>query len=177
MRLFLAIDLPKELEKEMRKLQELIKPLGRYSLVHHFHLTLAFFGEKNERELKEIVNAIDKFLQQNKIALEKIVLKTSKLGMFNKRVIFLGLEENKEFTKIVEELRNSLPHFYDNKPFHPHITLARVKEFYYGNERIKNAFERLNENLVSFEFKINLKLYQSILKKPHPEYRLIKQFL
>ena len=177
MRLFLAVDVPKEFEDDLKHLQELIKPLGRFSFVHHFHLTLAFFGEKDEKQLKEIISAIDDFVALNKNNIKNVVLKTNKLGMFNKRVVFLGLEKNEELIKNVNELRNSLPHFYDDKPFKPHITLARVKEFYYGNEQLNNAFEKINQEFENFEFKINLKLYQSILKRPHPEYKLIKQFL
>ena len=177
MRVFLAIDVPKELNVELKKLQNEIKPLGRFSFVHHFHLTLAFLGEKNNNEIKEIIEAIDQFVISKRNAFERMILRTTELDMFNNRVVFLGLENNGEFIKRVNELRNSLPYFYDNKPLHPHITLARVKEFYYENEKIKNALKKINENLEGFEFKINLKLYQSILKKPHPEYKLIKQFL
>jgi 2'-5' RNA ligase len=173
MRIFLAIDLPKEIIDYISPLQDsLDKASARLNIAKSYHLTLKFLGEVDESSINRLVE----FLKGVKFS--KFNLKTTNIGIFRNwnyiNVIWLGLKESIELKKLHEDIEKSLSefNFKSDFDFHPHITLARVS---YVNNR-----ESLKENIESIKtkemvFEVNeFVLYKSTLTPKGPIYTKIK---
>ena len=130
MRLFIAINFNDDIKK---KLQEIIEGLrkeskrGSFSRIENLHLTLAFLGEIEV----ERVNNLKKIMDE--IEAEPFQVQLSHLGAFNRKgstesIYWCGIKHNKALYKVQEKLSTMLKENgfkLDDKPFKPHITLAR----------------------------------------------------
>ena len=159
MRLFIAVDLPSDIENYFLDLQN---KLDNVRLTKSFHLTLLFLG--NIDNLNKIVSNLEN------IKCDPFKLTTTQIGAFpNKnyiKVIWVGLEEEEKLNRLVDEIDSILNIKREHK-FHPHITLARV------NKKINFPEIKLH----SFTFPVTcFVLYQSILTREGPIYKKIKKF-
>ncbi|PIU75919.1 RNA 2',3'-cyclic phosphodiesterase [Candidatus Pacearchaeota archaeon CG06_land_8_20_14_3_00_35_12] len=130
MRSFIAIDLPNEVKKELKQVQEkLPKENCKLLLVNPdiLHLTLRFLGEISENELFKVKEAIEK------IKFQKFEAHISNVGFFPDenfiRVVWVSLEPSDKFKEIHNTLDSELKKIGINKNerFESHVTLARVK--------------------------------------------------
>ena len=175
MRLFIAIDVSKEVQEYIRIIQgKLDKDLAKLRLTPSFHLTLKFLGDVNEGLSEKIIENL------KKIKFDKFELKTSNIGVFpNKnyiRVIWLGLQESLALNKLQNDIENSLKEFRFKKDFkfHPHFTLARVS-FVKDKVKFKDSLKKIKTEEKSFPVS-KFYLYQSILTKEGPIYTKLKDF-
>ena len=168
-RYFIGIPLPSEVKKKL-KVQSW-PALSRYKdekLTHqvNWHITLAFIGDLDEDKAEEVQSLLQYFDWGKSF---KITVRN--FGAFptmdNGRIIWMGCEKgSKELSELAEKLRRQLDDMgipYDNKPFVPHITLARL--------RSPKNLSRLTENgkmkqEVPFEV-TEIHLYDSE-KEKHP---------
>ncbi len=135
MRLFIALDL-EELKSYFKEIQKQIPadPIAKIKPVSAFHLTLKFLGEiENPDKIKQALE---------KIEFSKLKLKlTPKLGVFPSesyiKVVWVGLEENKELEKLQKDIHKAILHIREDFKFIPHLTLARVKFLNNQEEFIK----------------------------------------
>ncbi len=159
MRLFIAINIPREIQEYFFDVQSELRDTR---LTSSFHLTLKFLGEISNPE--KIVEKLEK------IKFEKFELTTSQVGVFpNKKhikVIWVGIEDQEILTKLVDDIDFYLNTKRDYK-FHPHITLARV------NKKIDFPELKLEPKTFLVE---EFLLYQSILTRQGPNYKIIKRF-
>jgi len=137
MRAFVSINIDAEIKNQMAEIQHVLKDKlnnpfnAKLENPKNFHLTLFFIGDIEEGTLFEIKNEISKNAEGK---FGKLNFECNEIGAFpnlkNPRVIFLNCcnKENKIF-ELVNEVKSVLYKFGFNqdKPFHPHITLARVK--------------------------------------------------
>jgi RNA 2',3'-cyclic 3'-phosphodiesterase len=175
MRLFLAIDLPKEIIDYISPIQDsLDKSSARLTLSKSSHLTLKFLGEVDETK----VNSLVEFLKGVKF--DKFSLKTTEIGIFKNwnyiNVIWLGLKESTELKQLHENIEKSLTefNFKSDFDFHPHITLARVS-YVNSKEALKKNIESIKTEEKLFEIKEFI-LYKSTLTSTGPIYTKIKEF-
>jgi len=96
----------------------------------NFHITLKFLGNTEEYYL----NALSQALQQTAQDFSPLELELSAPGFFGPagkpKVIWYGLNTNKELYSLQQAIeKNLIPLGFDldEKAFHPHITLGRVK--------------------------------------------------
>ncbi len=133
-RTFLAIKLPKPILKRLRQVQQELRESKadvRWVDPESIHLTLKFFGNIEEKEVDSIVKSIEKPVQRTPL----FSLKVQGVGGFpdlkNPRVLWVGLEEEGNFlSSLQRELEKSLEKIGfkpEDRPFHPHLTLGRVK--------------------------------------------------
>lgn len=125
MRLFIALDFDElndhfiELQEQLPK-EKLTKPLT-------FHLTLKFLGEVPETNIENIKE------QLKKIKFEEFEVNLDDIGVFPNenyiKVVWAGISPKEQVIKLQKNIEDSLIEFNFKKdfPFHPHITLARVK--------------------------------------------------
>ncbi len=128
MRLFIAIDLPDQVKNRLLGLRADI-PGARWVPVEQLHLTLAFLGEVDEEQCKTVAAEL------GKIRSSGFKLRFNRLGCFphhrQPRVLWAGLDPEPLLLKLVRLVQktaldcNILP---DERPFAPHITLARFKQ-------------------------------------------------
>jgi len=165
MRLFIAIDVSKEVQDYLLKIQSKLDRSVR--LTKSFHITLKYLGEVSENLVPKIKEKLDE------IKFEDFELELLELGTFpNKnfiKVIWIGVKDQLQIMKLQEQVEKKLKEFNFKRDFnfHPHITLARV------NRKIKFP----NINIEKIEFKVsNFYLYQSTLTPQGPIYTKIKEF-
>jgi 2'-5' RNA ligase len=127
MRLFIAIDLPDAI---LNKLEPLSRstPAGRPSAPEQMHLTLFFLGEVPEENVAGIIAALQT------IRVTPFSLKLEGVGCFpspnRPRILWVGISPTPtlhDLKKQIDAALIPLGFTPDKKPFHPHLTLARIK--------------------------------------------------
>ncbi len=165
MRLFIAIDLPEETKKELLRIQEKL-PEAKIRPVkpEHMHLTLKFLGNISPAKTKIIEQELQK------IYLKPFRANLSQTGYFSEdfiRIVWVGLEPEKEITKLQKDIDESLQQqFPKDKKFTPHITIARVKKIR-NKEKFVDELKNIKVNRKEFEIK-NFKLKKSVLTPEGP---------
>lgn len=128
MRLFVSIDPSREVRLQLSQWLPELKEL-RKTAQEQLHLTLLFLGDQSGDAVSEIQVLLEE------IPFEPFEMSISGIGAFpNNRypsVIWAGAEEHPEMMKLQNEISEKLAGYMPRvpvKPFHPHITLARVKD-------------------------------------------------
>lgn len=163
LRLFWAIDLPAEVKGLLAFLQargRMLAPQASWPDTRNLHLTLAFLGEVPKSQVKKLLEAGREAVSLH----QRFRLRTTELGGFpnshTARVLWLGVEPEAATATLALELRRamaSLGQPTDEKPFKPHLTLARFK-----TPMQVSLFERVPS---SIELEVNeVLLYQSQLQ-------------
>lgn len=173
MRLFIAIDISVEANDELLRVQKLL-PKASMSLARQFHITLKFLGEVNADKVSDITNAL------KNIRFNAFELELSGIGCFpNKkdpRVIWVGLKESLELTKLASDIEKSLKEFgfEPEHKFRPHLTLARTK-FIDDKYLFRTELDKINVLQVRFRID-SFSLYSSVLTEQGAVYEIIKRF-
>ncbi len=174
MRVFIAVDLPKEVKDELYGIQKLIFPsLAKIKWVpkKNLHLTLKFLGEVAD------VDEIDKKLSE--INFKPFEASLGKFGIFkNKkeiRVLWVDLEPHKNIIDLQQEIDSELLSLFGKyQKFSPHLTLGRIKSIKKEKEFLK-SIEEIKVNPI--KFKINeFQLVQSILSKDGSKFKVLKEY-
>ncbi|MFZ5943627.1 MAG: RNA 2',3'-cyclic phosphodiesterase [Bacillota bacterium] len=180
MRCFLGLPLDDTSKKAISSLQRNLSNSisGKINWVpeENLHLTIMFWSVLGEREIKEIFNRMP-------LAVEGIPyqrFRPGKIGCFpdfkNPRVIWLGLEGNKESLHNLyircQGISQALGLPIDEKSFKPHITLARIKEAGGTFDSLPRKFPKLPE----IEFN-RVVFYHSILTPRGSQYSVLKEFV
>lgn len=152
-------------------LQERFRSLsgcGKLKLVKNFHMTLRYFGNVDRKKIPILVNKL------STIQFQPFDVKSSYLGYFDKnlpKVIFAGFEKNDNFAL----LKNQFDNLFSKEKFHPHVTLARLK-----NIKDISFVKGILDNMVlesTKNFSINkFFLMESNLTNFGPIYRVIETF-
>lgn len=141
----------------------------------NLHLTLKFLGEVREeriRDISEILKEISKGFKKFEVTLQGI-------GAFpnqsSPRVIWTGVEKGRkemiELQKEIEERLVPLGFKKEERGFHPHLTIARVK----GRGDFKELFETDYKSRTFLIDKIIL--FKSTLTPKGPIYEELEKLL
>jgi RNA 2',3'-cyclic 3'-phosphodiesterase len=126
-RLFIAIDLPEVVRQELCRLNVPI-PGSRWVPADQLHLTLAFLGDVGEERVAGLARAL------GQVSAAPFRLRFDRLGCFpsraRPRVLWVGLKPEPLLISLADRLRellraSDIPQ--EERPFSPHITLARLK--------------------------------------------------
>ncbi len=121
-RLFTAITLPDEVITTLQRVQPEIRPGLRLIPREQMHLTMHFLGEF-DLELAR--------LALSSIRLPALSLTIDRLGSFRRRkdaILWAGITPTMELAQVHQAMSTSLQEVGyqpEQRPFHPHITLAR----------------------------------------------------
>ena len=129
MRAFVALELPAGFSREVSELSRQLAATcsGRFVPEGNHHLTLAFLGELCEAEVRAAMAALDEVSANA----GPVSLAVDGLGTFGggaNRTLWLGIRLTDELGSLAERLRRALADrglSFDEKPFLPHVTLAR----------------------------------------------------
>ena len=135
MRTFLAVDLSSDLKKEAAVFVESVKQLCRgfrFIPPENWHMTLHFFGEISERDARRMTPELDHALRE----VNGFQLSLSGFGAFpslkSPRVLWVGVDKGAtELIHLKEKVDQSLKKLnvsLETRPFHPHVTIARVQD-------------------------------------------------
>ncbi len=127
MRLFIAIELPDDLKIALAR-QRVDIPGARWVPVAQIHLSLAFLGEVDEAAMEHLI------VQLSSIWAPGFELRFCGTGCFpsrhRPRVLWIGMEPEPLLKDLASRVRAvvlacGIPQ--DERPFYPHVTLARLK--------------------------------------------------
>lgn len=133
-RLFIALPLPKDIRERCSELQNRGKKhIGsvRWSRPEQFHLTLLFLGEIDFIRQSKIEGVI----QSAAMICPSFTIRLSGLGLFpnprSPRVLWVGIGKEGSLMALQqvllkEILKLDIP--IEDRPFHPHLTLGRIKK-------------------------------------------------
>ncbi len=150
-RSFLAIELPKPILKKIEEVQGDLRSTHadvRWVSPDKIHLTLKFFGNIEESRVDLILKSIEEPIRNTL----PFSLKVRGVGAFpslkNPRVIWMGLVDGKEgltsFQKQIESQLEKIGFQPEDRPFHPHLTLGRMKSSR-GKEDLGGRMEKHKE--------------------------------
>jgi len=142
-RSFIAIELPDDLKEGLAQLQanlkEGIEPPVKWVNPYGIHLTLKFLGNVAVINIDKITRAMEKAAQ----GISPFELKTKELGVFPNlkrvQVIWVGIggemDRLNQFQKRIELNLAPLGFSRESRPFVPHLTLCRVRDWISPDER------------------------------------------
>ena len=177
MRSFIAITVP---ESVLRCCEEIIAHLkglnvkGRFAKIQSLHLTLQFLGNIEEEE----VAGIRQVLEQAGKEVAPFDVEVRQLGAFphfaSPRVVWVGVEAVDALMELQSKIQQRLQRLSfreENRKFHPHLTLLRLKSRKNLAELIHYVQgEGAHQKAGSIRVQ-EVHLYQSILKPEGAEYR------
>ena len=131
MRLFTGIDIPYEERRNLELLVAHLKPKAdiQWSPLANLHLTTKFIGEWPDEKVDEVVGALNRVAKPGAL---NIVVRG--LGWFpnphSPRVFWAGIHAPPELASLAAATENALSEIgveRENRPFSPHLTLARIR--------------------------------------------------
>jgi 2'-5' RNA ligase len=132
MRLFTAIDIPEDVVEGLRSLLKRLKPLAKlsWSRVENLHITIKFIGEWPEERLDEMKRAL-----AATPAPSPVEIAVRGLGWFpnerRPRVFWAGIEGGEPLRSLAHATEQAVAQLgvpVEERPYSPHLTLARIKE-------------------------------------------------
>jgi len=180
-RLFVALDLPEEIRDGIVAWgrQELIDPALRVVAPESLHITLAFLGYMPEKE----IGPLGEIVEDLRTAAPQIRLgdPIARPSLRRARVFALPVE-SPTVLELQAELEEKLvaKRLYkpENRPFWPHVTVARVKPEGKGSKRPRRIEEppgALPQDLLQAAVCRRVTLYRSELKPSGAEYLPLAQ--
>lgn len=141
MRLFLAVNLPRQFHEDLDTRMDTIREQVRlsWSREENWHLTLMFLGNWPANRLESLSEAlVEAVACHGSFSLQPGVVGAFP-GLKKPRVLFLHLDGGDPLRALAEDVRETVNRVWpegpqDNKAFRPHLTLARVKRPLLGPE-------------------------------------------
>ena len=183
-RSFLAIEFPGTIRKKIEDVQRDLRSSNadvRWVNPGHIHLTLKFFGNIEESSIESIIQSIEEPVR----TISPFPLRIRGIGSFpnlkNPRVIWMGLvelvDEKKILVSLQKELERELKRIGfqpEDRPFHPHLTLGRMRSSR-GKDELVGRMEKLKEEEFG-DFQIEkIILFKSDLKPTGPIYTPLRE--
>jgi 2'-5' RNA ligase len=180
-RSFLAIELPEPILRKIGEVQGDLRSTQaevRWANPEKIHLTLKFFGNIEESRIDPIFKSIEEPIRNTL----PFSLKVRGVGAFphlkNPRVIWIGLVDERDvLTSLQKGIETHLERIGfqpENRPFHPHLTLGRMKSSR-GKEGLVSRMERYKEEEFG-NFRVErVVLFKSDLRPSGPIYTSLKE--
>ncbi len=180
MRCFIAI----ELNDAVRHiLADLIRELATFKAPikwvepENLHLTVKFLGSIPDDQ----VSPLSEQLTCLSRSFQPFTFSVTGTGSFpnweRPRVLWVGATEEETFRRLHREVEDVTVAFgvdREGRPFHPHITLGRVRELR-GLPPVIDALRRLQDRSFGFVIADHLTLFESRLSSSGPTYRIVSQ--
>jgi RNA 2',3'-cyclic 3'-phosphodiesterase len=185
MRTFISFNLDEDIKNQIIDIQSQIKKKQKPASMEFikwenkskFHLTVFFLGEIDRHRLDKLINDLENFSINN--SLGNILFESTGINCFPNfkfpRVLFIDLKnEDRKAGEFYNNLSAILSEsgFEADKKFHPHLTLARIKN------NFKPNLYNINEEL-KFNFRFSIDKFHLMESKLMPNgslYKKIKSF-
>ncbi|MEE8586652.1 MAG: RNA 2',3'-cyclic phosphodiesterase [Acidobacteriota bacterium] len=169
-RCFIAVQLPPAVIQYLKLISTQLRGLdlqGRFVPPESVHLTLKFLGNIEESRVDRLGERIEQCCQQS----QAFELEAGSLGVFphskRPRVAWVGLGASRELSELHRCTEGSLAQEGfepDKRPFHPHLTLLRLKS-QRNVARLASLINRTERQSLKFRVE-EVHLFQSLL---HPD--------
>ena len=179
MRLFLAIDTPTDIKQRAGELRDRLRATGadaRWEPNEKLHCTIKFLGETGPDLVDRIAGEVLQIAGDTPC----LTVRYKGVGCFpslrDPRVVWIGIEPADgtllTLQRKVDEAMTLFGFAPEERPFHPHVTLARVK----SRKNIRNLLTALET--VTFESELavlgELELIKSEMKPAGSIYTILK---
>lgn len=184
LRTFIAIDVPPAVLDTITRIQRRFKSLGLHASwvkPGSIHLTLKFLGDTDPGRIP----GIQKKLTETLAPFAPFRLSLDSAGVFpntkSPRILWVGLKDEKGTLETlqagIEKSLEGLGFPTEQRPFSPHLTLARIKSPK-GKEELKDELDALNqEGIGPHPFDVGgLQLYESQLTPKGSIYTVLANF-
>jgi len=130
MRLFVALDICPGVRDQIRSFADNVRhlaPAARWVSADSLHVTLKFIGEKPDDFVKQIEHSL------SSIRAKSFELHFRGTGFFptprSARVFWIGIQGDNALARLATKIEDALNEIHiprENRPFSPHLTLARA---------------------------------------------------
>ena len=180
-RAFIAIETPESAKSTIKSIQDKLRPIKDAKVTwvrpQGIHLTLKFLGDIKKSQIPEISDCLRKCAK----AVPPFELTSTTCGAFpgfrNPRVLWVGLDGGQPLIQLQLDIRKSLEQLgfdTDNKDFHPHLTVGRVKSIE-SNSNLPGIFKEITFSQFVWQA-FEVRLMSSILKPSGAEYEVIERY-
>ena len=179
MRLFIAVDLPNDIRKELIEIERKLKPLtdsAKWVSPESIHITLKFLGEVPSKRMDDIDAALAG------LTWKPFTVTVHGVGFFpgprSPRILWAGMEAP-TMRRLAERLDTRMERLgfeKEKRGFRPHVTLARARDTRMDTALVKAAAEYTEHEFGSFTAD-RIFLVQSTLKPAGPIYQKVKEYL
>jgi len=178
-RIFIAVNLPAQIRKKLLEFQRQWADLPvRWTKEPSLHITLVFIGYVDNDEMLEICQLARQAVRKSQPF--EIKFKRICLGPPGRpaRMIWIEGEENPGLAKLKNNLEEALLNSVnsgfsrrENRPFRPHITLARIRQWEWRSLLNKPQIDQE----VSLAFSVeSIEVMESRLLRDGPEYSVLE---
>jgi RNA 2',3'-cyclic 3'-phosphodiesterase len=178
-RIFIAINLPVEIKKELAKYQEKWPELpAKWTPKDNLHITLEFLGNLTDQETGDVCQIVAEISKRHKsftINLTKVLY-----GPPDKnppKMIWVAGEKSEELTDLKNDLEECVLEKVkfrpDEKGFSLHITLARILEWEFRKiepEEVPEISENIDLNFSAD----SIEVMESEMKRGGPQYTILE---
>lgn len=183
-RIFIAINLPEDIKKELAKYEEKWPELpAKWTNKDNLHITLEFLGNLTDIEIADVCNVLKDVASRHKsfsINLEKVLYGPPlRQGFAGQAPRFVWVEGEKsseleDFKKDLQEcLLEEIKFRPEGRGFTPHITLARILEWEFRKIEPEERPE-INE-FIDFIVPVeSVEVMESELKRGGPQYTILE---
>ncbi len=176
MRLFISIELPKEIRDYLEELKSTLRRLPakiKWVAKKNLHITLKFLGEVEDKKIEILKKRLEN-IKTNPFEIE-----LSRIGFFPSsnyiRVIWVGVIPEENVIRLQRMIDGELIDMFPGEQrFEAHITIGRVK---FIKDREKFVKELSDVRIKNIKFRVNnFKLMKSTLRREGPIYEEIASF-
>ncbi len=179
-RAFVGFFTTKRLQEHVEKLEKQTEHFirGKWVEPQNLHMTFQFLGDVEEEKLMDII----KNMQTIAYKYKPIHVRYKSLGVFpsldKARVLWVGVAEGanhlKDLAREITKANRRSGIREEGKPFHPHVTLCRIKEF---DRRKLRELLKQHENTNFGEDTVDrIALVKSSLSSVGPVYTILEEF-
>lgn len=175
LRLFIAIDIPEQIKEEISDLIEILKKYDadvKWIQPDNLHLTLKFLGETSDTLPEKIRESLLPIVS----SYEPFFISIRSTGVFphekHPRVLWIGIVDSDRLQSLkgdIDQKLSSVGFPMDDKNFHPHLTLGRVRSNK-GMLSLMKDFRMFHEKFFGDCIVDRIKLMKSDLKPKGPVY-------
>lgn len=179
MRCFLAIELPPDIHERLGQLQGRLRSRIRgvgWTRIEQMHLTIKFLGEVPDAHVPQVIESASVAVRRY----GPFDLAVAGAGCFPPhgpaRVLWVGVpsppKELLACQKDIEQVMADCGVPPENRPYHPHLTLGRVKDFHAGREA-RAAIEEMTDFDAGGFTATEMVMFQSVLQRSGPIHTVI----
>ncbi|MBI4429591.1 MAG: RNA 2',3'-cyclic phosphodiesterase [Ignavibacteriales bacterium] len=180
LRCFISLPTSEEVKQRFSEIQSKLKEAQadvKWDSPEKFHITLKFLGNSEQSAIDSLSAKLE-MLPQNVSYIRALYHSVGAFPNIQRpRVIWVGIEHNEELQKLqgdIESLCAEFGYEREEREFHPHITLGRVK----GNKNLHRLTEMLKTvTLEPIQARSNeILLMRSDLRPGGSVYTILKSF-
>lgn len=189
-RVFVAINLPEEIKKQLEKYQKDIQDKfnlnqgegfsewAKWTIKDNLHITLEFLGDLTDVEIAEVCKIVGEVAKKHNsfsINLNKIFYAPP--NKMPPKMIWCNGEKLEELAELKNDLQELLLEKINYKPegrgFTPHITMARINEWQFKKIEPEERPE-INEDIDLLFNVDSIDVMESVLKRGGPVYVVLE---